>query len=101
MCVGVSACALLACCCTPMLGACILSWANVPPSRDFSINQPTLQGPQACLWGWGCLPVPCYPAGMLLHPHVRCMHTVMGQRPVSPLLPVIKSTHIPPGPQGP
>ena len=38
--VGRSACALLACCCTPTLGACILSWANVPTPhlQDFFRN---------------------------------------------------------------
>ena len=42
--VGESGICLLACCCTPTVGACILSWAHVPPLslKEFSRNLPTL-----------------------------------------------------------
>ena len=41
---GESGICLLACCCPPTVGACILSWAHVPPLslKDFSRNLPTL-----------------------------------------------------------
>ena len=51
-----SVCALLACCCTPTLGACILSWAHAPPPPSIfflEISPHSPRPPGMCVWRGG------------------------------------------------